>query len=265
MGWSEKYGGAALVTGASSGFGRDFALQLAAKGMDVVVVARRKPLLEDLAEEIEADHKVRCLVVEQDLLADGADAAIAEAVTAAGLDVGLLVNNAGFGSYGLFQEQQPGFEGRMVDLNCRVPVVLTHRFLGPMLARGRGAIVFVSSMAAFQPTPWMITYGATKAFDLMFAEGLWAELKPQGIDVLALCPGKVDTGFQAVAGSEKMPSVGSKVTSAEVVALGLRSLGKTLTVVPGVMSKLLIGSQRLAPRRVVAAGAYKMNRPLKEK
>lgn len=264
MGWSEKYGGAALVTGASSGFGREFALQLARLGMDVVVVARRRPLLEDLAEEIEAAN-ARCLVVEQDLLAPGSDAAVAKAVADAGLEVGLLVNNAGFGSYGLFHEQDAGFEGRMVDLNCRVPVVMTHRFLGPMLARGRGGIVFVSSMAAFQPTPWMATYGATKAFDLLFAEALWAEVKPRGVHVLALCPGKVDTGFQAIAGSETMPTIGSKVSAAQVVATGLSSLGKRPTVVPGALSKLLIGSQRLAPRRMVAASALKLNAPQKPK
>lgn len=252
------------MTGASSGFGREFALQLAAKGMDVVVVARRQALLDELAQEVARKHRVRCVALAQDLLAQDAGDTLATAVEEAGLHVGLLINNAGFGSYGLFQEQDRGAEGRMVDLNCRVPVTLTHRFLPGMLERGRGGMILVSSMAAFQPTPWMVTYGATKAFGLSFAEGLWAELGPKGIDVLALCPGKVDTGFQAVAGSEAMPTIGSKTTIGEVVEVGLKQLGKRPSIVPGLMSKLLIGSQRLAPRSVVASSALKMNAPLKK-
>jgi short-subunit dehydrogenase len=261
--FAQIYGGAALVTGASSGFGREFVLQLARRGMDVVLVARRREVLEDLAAEVRSSSGVEALVVEQDLLAADADLRVREAVSAAGMSVGLLVNNAGFGTYGLFQEQDAAFEGRMVDLNCRVPVMMTHRFLGPMLERGRGGIIMVSSMAAFQPTPWMATYGATKAFDLMLSEALWAELSPKGIHVLALCPGKVETGFQAVAGADTMPDVGTKMSAEKVVTIALDSLGKRPTVVPGFMSKMLIASQRIAPRRFVASSALKVNSPRK--
>ncbi len=258
---SDRYGGAALVTGASSGFGEAFARALAARGMDVVLVARRKEKLDALATELQAQHSITATVLAQDLTAPDADTALLAQVDAAGIEVGLLVNNAGFGNYGAFLDQDPGSEAGMVDLNCRAVLAMTHRFARPMVDRGRGGVIIVASMAGFQPTPYLSTYGATKAFDLMLAEALWAELKPLGVDVLGLCPGYVETGFQAVADAGEMPVHGSVLSSEEVVTAALDALGVQPSIVPGVLNKLLTFGGRLAPRSFVAQSAMRLNRP----
>ncbi len=220
--------------------------------MDVVLVARRRDRLEQLAAELAAEHHVRALALALDLTKPDAGDWLAQQTAESDMKVGLLVNNAGFGAYGAFADLDCDVQMRMVDLNCRVPVSLTHSFLPGMLQRGRGGIVFVASIAGFQPTPFLTTYGATKAFDLMLAEALWAELEPRGIEVLALCPGFVRTEFQQVAGSGHLSFPGSVLSPEQVVASALEALGSGPSHVPGFANKLLVASLRLGSRRLVA-------------
>jgi short-subunit dehydrogenase len=246
------------VTGASSGIGEAFSKVLAGQGVDVVLVARRRQRLEALAEAIRRDHDVRALVVEADLAERDCADEIAVAVREAGLSIDLLVNNAGFGLHGPFEQHDPQAALRMVDVNCRAPLALTYAFLPQMIERRRGAIIFVSSVAGFQPTPFYTTYGATKAFDLMIAEALWAELGPKGIDVLALCPGHTPTEFQQVAGS---PGRSISSTVDEVVAAAMASLGRRPSVIPGSINQLLAWAVRFAPRALVAKMAFRHGQP----
>ncbi len=260
MPFPARFGGAALVTGASAGIGESFARALAARGMDLVLVARRYDRLAALAKELEGAHGVRAVPIEHDLARPDVHVTLREAVRASGLDVGLLVNNAGFGTYGEFVEASAEDDARMIDVNCRAPVLLTHAFLPDMRARGTGGIVFVASIAGYQPTPLFSVYGATKAFDLMMAESLWAELRELGVAVLAVSPGYTPTEFQRVANSEDPRPPGGTTTPQEVVETALDAIGTGPSVIPGMMNELLITASRFTPRRVVAEMALRMNR-----
>jgi short-subunit dehydrogenase len=257
----DRYGGAALVTGASAGIGRAFASALAARGMDVVLVARRKDRLEAIASDIGKDRSIATHVIECDLADRSSIARLAAEVEGRGLEIGLLVNNAGFGTYGSFTGEDLETSIRMVDVNCRAPLELAHRFLPGMLARGRGGIVFVASTAAYQPAPFLATYGATKAFDLMLAEALWAELGPKGIHVLGLSPGFTPTEFQEVAGTHEFRPPGGSTSPEEVVETALRSLGYAPSVIPGFMNNLFAFSVRFSPRAWVAKAAARVGAP----
>jgi len=251
-GFAERFGGAALITGASSGIGEVFARALAARGMDLVLVARREDRLRRLGDELAQAYGVRALPVVQDVAVREAPQVLRAVTEEAGLQVGLLVNNAGFTSYGAFQDFNDGSHARMVDLHCGAPLALTEAFLPDMVARGRGGIIFVASMAGFQPTPYMAVYGATKAFKLSLAEALWVELRPRGIDVLGLCPGFVDTEFHELAGTHDLPRAGA--LSAEVVVeRALAALGRRSSVVPGALNRLMLCGVRVLPRSWVAA------------
>jgi hypothetical protein len=258
--FAQRFGGAALVTGASAGIGERFARALAARGMDLVIVARRAERLETLAAELRTTHGVRAEAIAEDLVhADAASRLHAE-VARRGVDVGLLVNNAGFGRFGPFADDDPEQAVRMVELNCRAPVALTYAFLPAMRARGRGGLIFVASTAAYQPTPWFAVYGATKAFDLMLAEALWVELRDTGIEVLALSPGFTPTEFQEVAGVREMGA--PAVTSAEeVVETALGALGRKPSVIPGFLNKAAAVGAKLGPRATVARTAGRVNHP----
>ncbi len=257
----QRFGGAALITGASSGIGTAFAQALAARGMDVVLVARRRDRLEQLAAELASEHRVRALALALDLTEPDAAQWLEQQTRESDMPVGLLVNNAGFGAYGDFAELDGQTQMRMVDLNCRAVVSLTHTFLPAMLQRGRGGIVLVASIAGFQPTPYLTTYGATKAFDLMLAEALWAELRPRGVEVLGLCPGFVRTEFQQVAGSSHLSFPGSVLSPEQVVASALDALGSGPSHVPGLANKLLVASLRLGSRRLVATLSRLFSQP----
>jgi short-subunit dehydrogenase len=244
----ERYGGWALVTGASSGIGEAFAEALAERGFPLVLVARRKDRLDALAARLASAHRVETLVVAEDLAQPGACERIRDAVGAR--DVGLLVNNAGFGFSGRFAETDADDDAEMVAVNCGVVVRLAHLFLPPMLRRGRGAMVVVASVAGYQPTPWFAVYGATKAFDLHFAEALADELRGSGVDVLALSPGETRTEFHERAHAKRQFE---GHTSRAVVEVALASLGRKATVVPGFANKITAFAHRLFPRRMVAA------------
>ncbi len=195
-----------------------------------------------------AEHKVDAQFFALDLTEGDAPARLYEETGRRGLEVETLVNNAGYGSMGEFALLDMGNELRMIDLNVRALAELTHRYLGPMRERGRGAIINVASTVAFQPVPFMATYAATKAFVLSFSEALWEENRAHGVKVLALCPGSTDTNFFDAAGSGAPPP-SLMQTPEEVVEAGLRALdaGKG-HVVSGWKNFLLAESNRLAPR-----------------
>src|SRR5215207_3521254 len=238
----------ALITGASGGLGEVFARKFAARGENVFLVARSADKLAVICNALIAEHKVDAQFFALDLTEGDAPARLYEETVRRGLEVGTLVNNAGYGSMGEFALLDSENELRMVDLNVRALAELTHRYLVPMRARGRGAIINVASTVAFQPVPFMATYGATKAFVLAFSEALWEENRAHGVKVLALCPGSTDTNFFDAAGSEAPPRSVVQ-TPEEVVEAGLRALdaGKG-HVVSGWKNFLLAESNRLAPR-----------------
>lgn len=246
MDFRRRYGPWALVTGASSGLGLHFARRLAERGMGLVLTARRAERLEALAAELAHDAGVQVRTVVQDLACPGGAATLLAEVE--DLPIGLLVANAGFGWSGPFEEEPPAEVAAMVRLDCEAPAVLARGLAPGMLERGRGGIVVVASTAGWQPTPWMSLYGACKAFDLHLAEGLAQELRPRGVDVLALCPGHTATEFHAVAGVEG-PVSGSAADPDEVVLAALRALPRRRTVlVPKLHDRLTVRLLRLLPR-----------------
>jgi short-subunit dehydrogenase len=246
----ERYGEWALVTGASSGIGEQFARALARDGMSCVLVARREERLRALAAELEKQHGVSTRVISADLASPDGPDRLADAVD--DLDVAVLLNNAGAGYAGRFDKQQTDRLGAMVQLNCVAPVVLTSRLLPGMLARGRGAIVVTGSIAGHQPLPLHAVYSATKAFDQFFGEALWQELRDRGIDVLVLEPGSTATEFHDVAG--EVPHVGDHPVP--VVEAALEALGRQPSVVYGWFNWLRSRAAHLAPRSVVLQGAH---------
>lgn len=238
----------ALVTGASAGLGAEFAHQLAEKGMDLVLAARRKDRLEALSAELRATHGVTVEVVAVDLLESGAPARLWRAAVAQG-PVDLLVNNAGFGAQGRFDEVELVQQLDMVTLNCGVLLELAHAAVGEMRRRGAGAIINVASIAGHQPVPYLATYAASKAFVLSLSQALWAENRDAGVRVVALSPGRTPTEFQQIAGTgDPADSFGVR-TPRQVVAAALRALERDeIEVVPGAVNAVATGVGRLMPR-----------------
>jgi short-subunit dehydrogenase len=246
----------ALVTGASAGLGVEFARQLSKRGHRLVLAARRKERLEDLAREL---GNARAVAI--DLSKKDAAAKLIADVEANGEIVDLLINNAGFGMIGRFAELDPKRERQMIDLNVGTLTDLCRAVAPGMVERRSGGILNVASTAAFQPGPKMAVYFATKAYVLSFTEALHEELKPHGIKVICLCPGPTRTEFGEVAGfggNSMFDRVAME--SPRVVAQGLAGLDKNrAVVVPGWMNKLVAASTRFAPRVVIRkiAGAIK--------
>jgi len=228
---SSKYPGAALITGASAGLGESFARRCALEGMDLVLVARRKDRLDSLAQRIQRDFKVNVLVVAEDLSLPGAPAAIKAACDAAGVQVSMLINNAGFGSHARFHETDIDWQTAIIEVNCKAPTALTGLFLPDMVQRGNGAVVFLASTAAYQPAPMLAVYGASKAFNRMMGEALYEELKPCGVDVLSLSPGYTQTEFHNVAQVKRLPPSEMFRRPEEVVDTCFRTLGKQAAVI----------------------------------
>lgn len=240
-----------LITGASSGIGEAFARKLAAGGHDLLLVARSEEKLIALCNELGLNHNVRARYFVADLSQAQSAGLLLEETRARDLEIDLLINNAGFGSLGDFGQLELDRELNMIDLNVRSLVALTHLFLGPMRARGRGSIINVASTAGFQPVPFMATYAATKAFVLSFSQALWEENRPYGIKVMALCPGVTDTDFFA-ASRMKRPPARTSQTPEQVVEVALRALkrGKS-AVVSGWINLIMMESERVLPRSFV--------------
>ena len=250
-----------LVTGASSGIGEAFARALHARGRSLVLVARRAERLARLADELGGAE--RTLALPLDLAQEGAAARLLAELQQRGVELDLLVNNAGIGTTGPFAEERLETTGALLALNVRAATELARAFLPGMIQRRRGAVINVCSMASFQPVPYLATYAASKAYLLSFSEALCEELRGTGVTVQALCPGLVPTEFQAVAGTDKVAFADAPTMSASFVAeAALRGLesGRTL-VLPGWRDRLMVQLQRLAPRAIVRRAGAALFRP----
>ena len=247
--YTRKYGPWALVTGATAGIGLEFARALAARGVSCVLAGRRSDRLESLAEELRTRHGVDTRVVAVDLSSETGADYLADAVVH--LEVGMLISNAGVGYAGRFEKQDLARLKQMITLNCTTNVTLISRMLPDMVARGRGAIVITGSVAGRQPVPFHGLYSATKGFELLLGESLWAEVRGQGVDVLVVQPGPVATEFEAVAGEER-PNPTADESPESVVATALDALGKQPSVVCGWFNFVRANVNRAFPRVVTA-------------
>src|ERR1700739_323321 len=228
--WAGKW---ALVTGASAGIGVALARELATGGTNLVLTARRKDRLEQLAQELSAAHKIRTEVFAADLAQQDAPKQIFAFTLEKQIEIELLVNNAGFGAYGEFATVDTQRLLDMIQVNCSAVVHLTRLYVPQMLQRRHGDVLIVASTASFQAVPFISTYAATKAFDLLFAEGLAEEVRPFGIRVCALCPGSTETEFQQVAGqSGIVAAMKNRETAKKVARVGLQALaaGKSYVI-----------------------------------
>ncbi len=238
-----QYGPWALITGASDGIGRAMAVELAAHGLNLVLVARRQAVLEGLAEDLMERRGVDVRVLAADLSRKDEVGRISRET--ADLDVGLFVAAAGYGLGGAFNETPIADDIDMLDVNCRAVLAMTKTFTERFARRERGGIVLMSSIVAFQGVATASNYAATKAYIQTLAEGLQAELAPHGVDVLSCAPGPVRSGFAARAGMR----LGRTVEPQTVARQALRALGRQTTVFPGMLSRILVGSLSLLPRR----------------
>lgn len=255
--WARKW---ALITGASAGIGWALAQQLAAGGANLVLTARRTDRLTKLGEELAGQHGVKIEAFSADLIRPEAPGEIHAFTQNRGIEVELLVNNAGFGAFGLAHEIPAERMLEMIQVNCSAVVHLTRLYVPAMVTRKHGDVLIVASVASFQAVPFNSVYAATKAFDLLFAQGIAEELRPFGVRVCALCPGSTTTEFQEVA--HQPERVFRRAEAAEKVArVGLEGLAAEKPyVISGLMNRLMVESQRLAPRNFVTKAAGKMMR-----
>ena len=242
----------ALVTGASAGIGREIAIGLANRGYDLILVARRTELLNELAQTLPTNAKV----ISCDLSREDECRALYDKTKDAGID--MLVNNAGFGLIGAFSKTDLDTELSMIDVNIRAVHILTKLFLHDFIARDSGHILNVSSSAGFLPGPLMATYYASKAYVLWLSEAIWKELKKAGsrVQISALCPGPVPTDFNKIAKAGRISGKG--LSSAYVAEYAIQ---KTLTgrrvIVPGLGMRIALGVQRMMPKRLLLAFCYR--------
>ncbi len=229
----QKYGSWAIVTGASNGIGKEFAIQLAKIGFNVVLVARRKGLLEELSEQLESSYGTKCMSINLDL-SHSDSANILDEMTSH-LDIGLIVSNAGFGTSGKLIESKIDVEKNLVDLNCRSLMELSYIYGQKFAKKKRGGIILISSLLGFVGIPGSANYAASKAFVQSFGEGFHSEMKPYNVDVLTVAPGPVHTGF-----AEKANMKFILALSPESVAKdSINALGKKITLLPGFLTKFL--------------------------
>ncbi len=247
--FASRYGPWALVAGASEGLGEQFARQLAARGLNIVLVARRAELLQALASDLAKTSGTEARVLALDLASPEAVGEIEGAT--ADLEVGLLVYNAAVSVIGSFLDHPIGDYRAELEVNCAKPLELSHLFARPMAERGRGGILLMSSLAGSQGSPFISHYGATKAWNTVLAEGLWGELRERGIDVLTCRAGATRTpSYLRSAGDEARSAFVPEMAPSDVVAEALAALGKTPSMVPGRVNRLASAfMQRLLPRR----------------
>jgi short-subunit dehydrogenase len=254
-------GSTVLITGASSGLGAEFAAQLAARGANLILVARRADRLETLKSDLAAKHGVTVTAIPADLTAAGAASTLAAKITKLGLPVHSLINNAGFGSHNLFEDEDAARIREEVALNVAAVVDLTKAFYDELLRHGTGVLVNVASTAGFQPIPRMAVYGASKAFVLSFTEALWFEARPRGLKVIALCPGATETEFFDVAGPKAR--AGRVQSASTVVRTALRALDRRNpppSVVTGFTNVAATIAERVMPRRALIGAVARVTR-----
>jgi hypothetical protein len=245
-------GKTALITGASSGLGESYALELADRGAHVILVARRADRLRELSDRINAKHGLLAsTVLPMDLSTSDAARTLAKVIKGRGVQVDILVNNAGFGQTVPFIEEDSQWIRNELQVNIDTLVELTREFLPGMVERKQGIVINIASTAAFQSLPFMAVYGATKAFVLSFTEALWGETRKTGVKVLAVCPGPTETEFFDAGGSS--PALGKFIRKREhVMATTFKELGKRRskgTVIDGALNKLTALSSRFFTRR----------------
>ncbi|MDF1613244.1 SDR family NAD(P)-dependent oxidoreductase [Stygiobacter electus] len=244
----------ALITGASNGIGLELAKVHASKGGDLVLVARNKSKLDELKTELERQFKVSVHTIGKDLSLNNSANEVYNETTKLSIQIDFLINNAGFGDFGMFIETDWNKEFQMINLNITTLTQLTKLYLKDMVKRGSGRIMNVASTAAFQSGPTMAVYYATKAYVLSFSEAVDNEVRDKGITVTTLCPGATESGFQSAAAMEESNLVkGKKLPSArEVAEYGYDSMmkGKTVTI-HGLMNYLMANLIRFLPRAMV--------------
>jgi uncharacterized protein len=248
----------ALVTGASSGIGTEFAKQLSARGYEVILVARRAERCEEIASQLPGKgHVIAC-----DLTREAAS--LPAKVAELGLDVDLLVNNAGFGTHGHFAAIDGERDAELVRLNCEVPVILTHAFVPPMVERGRGGVITVASTAGMQALPYEATYSASKAFARTLSDALHMELRGTGVKVLCVNPGPVPTEWQEVAGYEPdyLPPVPGKISAEQVAKESLQAFDRgKRTLIPGAIIRWYLRASKPSPEGIKLRVTERMYRP----
>jgi uncharacterized protein len=235
----------ALVTGASSGIGEEFARQLAEKKTDLILVARSQDKLEKLANSLQQQYSIKAEVIGQDLTLPAAGKTVFDLVQQKGLSVDLLINNAGFGDYGTFSDRDLSKQLAMIQLNVTVLTELTGLFLPVMKARGNGGIINISSIAGYQPLPYMSVYAATKAFVLNFTEALWGENKGSGVSILAVCPGATESEFF------------NRADFVVTEALKAVEKGHSTIVTGGIGNQIIVNLPRFLPRDLLVNAVEK--------
>ncbi|MCZ8342761.1 MAG: SDR family oxidoreductase [Leptospira sp.] len=254
----------ALITGASTGLGKDFALSLAQKGYTPILVARSSDKLKSLATEIKQKYGVDGIVIAEDLSVPNSAEKIYKAVKKLNINITCLINNAGYGLNGEYHKNSFSEESKMIQLNVTTLAELCHFFLQDMVLQKGGYILNVASTASFQPGPLMTNYYATKAYVLSFSEGLAEEVKNYGITVSCLCPGPTKTEFfkrANMTGSKLIQSSLLAMSSEEVVNAGIKALfGKRVIKIPGLLNFVLAQSIRITPRFIVRKIAKFLNK-----
>ena len=261
-------GKTALITGASSGLGESYALELANRGARVILVARRAERLRALADQITAKHGIYAAsVLPMDLSVKDAGATLGKLLNGRGDQIDILINNAGFGSTIPFIDEPNKSVVEELTVNIHTLVELTHAFLPGMVARNQGVVINIASTAAFQSLPYMAVYGATKAFVLSFTEALWGETKKTGVRVLAVCPGPTQTEFFDAGGSS--PALGKFIRSSKNVIdttfKALESKNPPPSVVDGALNKIISLTSRISSRRFAINLSGSVMKPKKKK
>ncbi|WP_349775621.1 SDR family NAD(P)-dependent oxidoreductase [Halalkalibacter oceani] len=247
MNYSKK---TALVTGASSGIGEVFANELAKKGCNLLLVARSEDKLKQLAHNLQDTYLINAIPLSVDLSSITAAQKLGQEVENLGITIDILINNAGFGTMGVFNQILSTRIHQEIQLNVLSLTELTHHFIGSMIERKEGIIINVASMTAFQPTPYMAVYGATKAYVLSFTEALWAEYRDSGIQIVALCPGETKSSFHAVSGTDSLKS--KRMEPIDVVNAAFKAVekGRSHTIV-GRNNFIMAQLPRFLPRSTV--------------
>jgi short-subunit dehydrogenase len=253
-----------IITGASSGIGESIARGLAARGSNLILVARRLERLQLLAAELEKQHGITATAISADLTSPTAASTLRASITAAGLRPTSLINNAGFGTFGPFIDEDAERLSQEIAVDVSAPVHLSAEFLPDLVAAGNGFLINVASMAAYNPTPRMAVYGATKAFVLSFTESLWAELRHTGVTVFALSPGATGTEFNAVVGTEDATAGARMRTPDDVARTALAHLDRRNpgpSVIDGTTNRMSTIFARVASRRAVVTAIERLTDP----
>lgn len=255
-----KYGKWALITGASSGIGEEFAKKFAELNFNLIIVARRYDRLEKLKNELESKFSIEVIPIQLDLSDENFIEKLKPIINEK--EIGVLINNAGFGYRKEFKDCDVNNDIQMIKVNCIAPTILTHHILPQMINRKKGAIIFLGSLVAFQPTPTTAVYAATKAFDAYLGDALWYELKKFNIDVITVNPGGTETEFHKVANTSMGPF---PRISRNVIETTLKALGKKPSVIDGFYNKILAVSSRLISRKLTITLAGKISETLYKK